>query len=346
MHLTVFIAGIFIFMVGVVKLAPLRRSENLQPWIFLIEPALIFAGSILASFNIIKIEANDPAFKTFLSISIVWIGISLGMEFRWDMFRSIGKKRMGFSLIESSVTFLFTLVILRLLDFSMQWAVIAAAAASTSHRIAPFVKGTDKTLYSPFDWFIAALVVWIIVFRNNTAHGILMPLLGIALGLLYNFAFGLLGRRWIAVVFTLIFAFFLAFLASNLWISPLLLGIFVGLTIENTAFDAKALIEIEKTLDVIIRPAYFTLLLVAGMVFVQYFSEMVWILLAYWAARGSVKLALGNGDWVLLPQGWFTISIAAESFLRGETAILPMVVFAVMLNNLLAFLFASLPEIQ
>ena len=347
MQLAAFLIGVFVAMILLIRFIPIRKSGQLQPWVFLIEPSLIFIGSLLASMNIIKIESSAPAFKIFLATAITWIGISLGMEFKWDMFRTFRGKNLSFSLIESSGTFLVVLIVLKLLDFDSCCSVIAAAAASTSHKIAPFVKGADqKALYSPFDWLIAALLVWVLVFKNNTIHGFLMPLIGIALGLLYNFTFAMFRKRWTAFVFTLTFAGFLAFLASNLWISPLLVGIFIGLTIENTSVDSKSTMEIEKTLDAIIRPAYFWLLFVSGMIFVQYFYEMVWLLFAYWAARAAVKLAMGNGDWVLLPQGWFTISIAAESFLRGNTSILPLVVFAVMLNNLLAFLFASLPEIQ
>ena len=124
----------------------------------------------------------------------------------------------------------------------------------------------------------------------------------------------------------------------------MLVGIFVGITVENMPSTDRSLFDIEKTMDILIRPSYFTILVFSGMVFVQFMSEMVWLLMAYWSARASVKLSFGNGDWLLLPQGWFSMSIAAEAILRGELNVLPLVAFAVMLNNLLAFLFASLPD--
>ncbi len=339
------IIAIFIVLAVAVKLVPFFKSGQLQPWVFLIEPSLIFIG-ILMSVLGVKIRVDNPAFRMLLAIGITWIGVSIGMEFKWDMFLAAGKKRLAFSLIESSVTFIAVLVLLKLLDCDITCAVIAASAASTSHKIAPFVAGGKKELYSPFDWLIGAVVVWGLVFSKNAVHGFLMPLMGIALGLLFDFSYTVVRKRWLSALLTFILAGFLAFLASNLWISPLLVGIFVGITAENMPSRQDTTIELEKTMNILIVPAYFTLLIVAGLIFLQYLSDTMLLLVVFWATRASIKLSFANGDWVLLPQGWFSISIAAEALLRDQVSILPLVAFAVTLNNLLAFLFASLPEME
>ncbi len=340
----VFVVGLFFLFVIVTRFVPFLKSGQLKPWVFLIEPSLIFVGMLFSATGLVKINLANPALKMLVAIALTWIGVSIGMEFKWDMFSAAGKKRLILSLVESCVTFVAVMIVLLLLNCSPTCAVIAAAASSTSHKIAPFVIGGKKELYSPFDWLVAGIVVWGLALSKNIAHGILMPLLGIALGLLFDFSYTAFRNRWFSTAITFILAGFLAFLASNLWISPLLVGIFVGITVENMPSTDRSLFDIEKTMDILIRPSYFTILVFSGMVFVQFISEMVWLLMAYWSARASVKLSFGNGDWLLLPQGWFSMSIAAEAILRGELNVLPLVAFAVMLNNLLAFLFASLPD--